>query len=48
MDQPLLSYKNKTFPQLHEELGLKIQQLKNKNDHYQRLTAEDLDPSMES
>ena len=38
LEKPLLQNKGKTFSQLYEELVLKNQQLKKKNDQYQRIS----------
>lgn len=46
LEKPLLKYQSKNFNQLYEELVLKNQQLKKKNDHYQRLSQDDLDSYM--
>ena len=46
MDKPLLPQKNKSFNQLYQELALKNQQLKKKNDQYQRLNSDELDPAI--
>ncbi len=43
LEKPLLNNKNKNFSQLYEELLIKNQQLKKKNDQYQRLNPDELD-----
>ena len=40
LEKPLLQNKSKTFNQFYEELVLKNQQLKKKNDHYQRINSD--------
>lgn len=46
LDSPLINNKNKNFSQLYEELVIKNQRLKKKNDHYQRLNPDELDYEM--
>lgn len=45
MKSPLLP-KSGNFNQIQEELTLRIQSIRRKNDQYQRLTGEDIDPAM--
>ena len=46
LEKPLLQNKGKSFGHLYEELVLKNQQLKKKNDHYQRINSDEMDSEM--
>lgn len=45
MKSPLIPKPN-NFTQMHENLILRVQSIRKKNDQYQRLTGEDIDQSM--
>lgn len=45
MKSPLLP-KSSNFNQINEELALRIQSIRRKNDQYQRLSGEDIDSAM--